>query len=349
MTIKLRQVIGDINALKDNLLRKGRPSRVHFFEHGESGEFKDDIAKRFDLTSKIKYQPNTPEFNWQKEIEIQRILGRDIFRIWLPGAEFKVAGSKDTTWAQEHAGPIQNWNDLENYNWPKAEDIDYSQLDWYEKNLPANMGIFHVTKIWEVVRELLGFETFCMKLFEDIELINELTRRIGEFHMSLTKTLCDYKCVFAVYGADDYGFKTSTMMPPEKIKELFLGWHKKMSSHSHAHKKLYFMHVCGKVNSIMDCLIDDVKIDAKHSFEDLIVPVTEAKKLWGSRVGLLGGLDVDFVARSPEDEIRKKTREVLDICMSGGGYCLGLGNWVTSYIPTENYLAILDEGLKYNI
>ena len=47
----------------------------------------------------------------------------------------------------------------------------------------------------------------------------------------------------------------------------------------------------------MDALIDDVKIDAKHSFEDTVVPVTEAKRLWGQRVALLGGLDVDFIAR----------------------------------------------------
>ena len=107
------------------------------------------------------------------------------------------------------------------------------------------------------------------------------------------------------------------------------------------------MHSCGKVDSLMDCLIDEVKIDAKHSFEDLIVPVTEAKKLWGARVGLLGGMDVDFIARSSESDIRNKTRQVLDICMPGGGYCLGLGNWVTSYIPMDNYLAILDEGLNY--
>ena len=29
--------------------------------------------------------------------------------------------------------------------------------------------------------------------------------------------------------------------------------------------------------------------------------------------------------------------------MHGGGNFLGSGNWVTSYIPLENYLAMLDE------
>jgi len=179
MSMKLKSFKSDINGLRDNILRKGTPSRVYFFEHGESDEFKDAIAHHFGLDVKIRFEAGTPEFKWQREIEIQRVLSRDIFRIWLEGAEFKVAGSRGITWGQEHAGPIQNWQDLDNYDWPRAEDINYSELEWYEKHLPVNMGIFHVTKIWEVVRELMGFETFCMKLFEDIELIKEITRRVG--------------------------------------------------------------------------------------------------------------------------------------------------------------------------
>lgn len=32
--------------------------------------------------------------------------------------------------------------------------------------------------------------------------------------------------------------------------------------------------------------------------------------------------------------------------MPGGGYCLGTGNSVANHIPTENYLAMLDEGRR---
>ncbi len=100
---------------------------------------------------------------------------------------------------------------------------------------------------------------------------------------------------------------------------------------------------------LMDEYIDDVKIDAKHSFEDVIMPVTEANDVYGSRVGLLGGMDVDLLARQDEQTIRAKTREILNGCVNGGGYCLGAGNWVTSYIPVDNYLMMIDEGRRYAI
>ena len=39
-------------------------------------------------------------------------------------------------------------------------------------------------------------------------------------------------------------------------------------------------------------------------------------------------------------------RETLDECMPGR-YALGSGNTIENYIPVENYLAMLEEGLRW--
>jgi uroporphyrinogen decarboxylase len=96
-------------------------------------------------------------------------------------------------------------------------------------------------------------------------------------------------------------------------------------------------------------IIHDVKIDAKHSFEDAILPVEEAKRLYGQDVALIGGLDVDFLCRADETAIRRRVRSTLDTCHPGGGYCLGSGNSVAKYVPLENYLIMLDEGRNYGV
>ena len=108
------------------------------------------------------------------------------------------------------------------------------------------------------------------------------------------------------------------------------------------------MHSCVQLKEIMDDLIDDVKIDGKHSYEDTILPVTEAKIIYGQRVALLGGIDMDFLCRSDHASIRQRIRETLQSCMPGGGYCLGTGNTVANYIPLENYLTMLDEGRSFS-
>ena len=116
-----------------------------------------------------------------------------------------------------------------------------------------------------------------------------------------------------------------------------------------AHKagKLYMLHACGNLSLVMDSLIDYVRLDGKHSFEDEIEPVVEAKRKYGSQIALLGGIDVDFLCRADEERIRRRVRETLDICQPGGGYCLGSGNTVANYIPLDNYLVMLDEGRRY--
>ena len=81
--------------------------------------------------------------------------------------------------------------------------------------------------------------------------------------------------------------------------------------------------------------------------EDTIERVTDAKREYGSRCTLLGGIDVDFLCRADEPAIRQRVRRTLDVCMPGGGYCLGSGNSVANYVPVDNYLAMLDEGRRY--
>jgi uroporphyrinogen decarboxylase len=73
----------------------------------------------------------------------------------------------------------------------------------------------------------------------------------------------------------------------------------------------------------------------------------EFGRRWGGRVGVIGGLDVDFLARADEPQIRRRTRETLQALHPAGGYVLGSGNSITDYVPLDNYLAMLDEGRRF--
>jgi uroporphyrinogen decarboxylase len=97
----------------------------------------------------------------------------------------------------------------------------------------------------------------------------------------------------------------------------------------------------------MEEIIDDVKVDAKHSFEDTYLPVTKAKETYGDRLSLVGGIDMDVLVRGSPTDVREYTIRVIETCKPGGRYCLGSGNTVANYIPLENYLTIIDAGLEH--
>lgn len=336
----------DLQGMRDCLLRRGTPKRVFFFEHSEADSVKASLLERFALGKPAPAAER--EATGRNEIALQRFLGHELFRVRLRhGRVSHRIPVKAGAWENEHEGVIASWADFERFPWPRVEDVDFGQVEWFERHLPPDMGLFISTHVWEDIRALFGFETFCYTLYEDPALVEAVAAKVGEFNLALARAACDFRCVFALYGADDFGYKSGLMMPPDVLRRIALSPHKRMAAIAHGQGRLYMLHACGNLAEIMDELIDDVRIDAKHSFEDVIMPVSEAKRRFGHRLALLGGLDVDFIARAPEASIRQKVRDVLDVCHPGGGYCLGLGNWVTDYTPIDHYLAVLDEGRRY--
>jgi len=149
------------------------------------------------------------------------------------------------------------------------------------------------------------------------------------------------------FPSDDMGYRTGTFLGPEDMKHFFLVGHQELAKIAHDTGRPMILHACGNLQCIMDDLIDDVKIDAKHSFEDTIEDVREVKHTYGRRIALLGGIDVDFLCRSDPQAIRRRVRQTLDVCLPGGGYALGTGNTPANYIPILNYLTMVDEGRLY--
>jgi uroporphyrinogen decarboxylase len=197
------------------------------------------------------------------------------------------------------------------------------------------------------VNWLLGYETMCYALYDQPDLVEAIATRLVDMYRVVLTRIVEFDRVKILWGSDDMGHKTGTLISPQHLRKYVLPGHKLMAEMSHAAGRPYLLHACGNLATIMDDLIDDVKIDAKHSFEDTIERVEEVKHTYGQRIALLGGIDVDFMCRADEEQVRARVRKTLDACMPGGGYCLGTGNSVTNYIPVQNYLAMMDEGRRY--
>jgi uroporphyrinogen decarboxylase len=193
----------------------------------------------------------------------------------------------------------------------------------------------------------MGYETFCYALYDQRDLVGAISERLLSIHLAIIRRCLEFDRVKCIWGSDDMGFRSGTLVNPRDLREFVLPGHKLMAEMSHNAGRAYLLHSCGNLKDIMEDLITDVGIDAKHSFEDTVERVTEAKELYGHRVALLGGIDIDFLCRSSEQEVRQRVRDTLAKCMPGGGYCLGTGNSVANYVPLRNYLAMLDEGRRY--
>jgi uroporphyrinogen decarboxylase len=189
---------------------------------------------------------------------------------------------------------------------------------------------------------LIGFDCLCMLLVDDQDLVKDIFDAVGQRLVRYYEICAQYDSIGALISNDDWGFKTGTMLSPADLRRYVFPWHKKIAATIHAAGKPAILHSCGKLDEVMDDVIDDMKYDAKHSFEDVIMPIEEAYELWSDRIAILGGIDVDFICRSSPEQIRERCKGMLAKAEEKGGYALGTGNSVPEYVPYDNYLAMID-------
>jgi uroporphyrinogen decarboxylase len=251
---------------------------------------------------------------------------------------------------EERTGPITSWDEFERYPWPSPETASSEGLEWLERNLPDDMCVVAMggfSQFAEHLTWLMGYTTLCYALHDDRALVKAIADRLLEISRVVLGRLLEFERVKVVWASDDMGFRSGTLISPHDLRQFVLPSHQEMAAMAHGAGRPYLLHSCGRLEAIMADLIEEVGIDGKHSFEDTIEDVRDAKSLYGRRIALLGGIDVDFLCRASEEEIRLRVRATLDICHPGGGYCLGTGNSVANYIPLQSYLTMLDEGRRY--
>jgi uroporphyrinogen decarboxylase len=252
--------------------------------------------------------------------------------------------AKDKTISLNEGVLISGWKDYESYPWPDPLSADYSILEKAEGFLPGGMRLI-VWAPWGVMENansLLGYQNLGLLTYDDPQLLKVTFDAIGSRLLSFYRECLDHPLVGGIIYNDDWGFSTQTMLSPDFFRSYVFGWVREIVAAAHAAGKLAILHSCGQLQSIMDEIIDDLKFDAKHSFQDKVQPVEEAYDRYGSRIALLGGLDIDFMCRSRSEQVRERAIHMLEISSERGGYALGTGNSVPYYMPVENYLAMID-------
>lgn len=271
--------------------------------------------------------------------------GLDFSRNVLFANDKSFGENKQRAWANEHQGVINSWEDLEKYKFPKISDYDFFPIEYINNNLPEGMGFItcHAGGIFEHLSSVMSLEGLSFAIYENPELVKAVVDKIGELITKFYEHILQLDKLTAILQGDDMGYKSGTIISPKDLKRFCLPWQKKLADMTHKKGFPYFLHSCGNLQSIMDDLINDVGIDGKHSYEDIIMPVEKFQEKFGDKIAVLGGVDLNILSSKTPDEVRKRAKELLYICGERGRFALGAGNSIASYVPIENYLAMVDE------
>jgi len=235
------------------------------------------------------------------------------------------------------------------YQWPDPEAFDYSRLEKIRPYLPDGMKLMVMGPggVLENVISIVGYDNLCFMLYDDPELVKRVFDEVGSRLVSYYRIVSQYDTAGLICSNDDWGFNTQPMLSPDQMRKYVIPWHRKIVETAHAAGKPIMLHSCGNLHTLIDDIVD-AGFDAKHSFEDNIFPIEQAYEAWHDRIALLGGIDMDFIVRRPEQQIRDRVAAMLERTKDRGGWAVGTGNSVPEYIPVSHFLAMIETAIGYN-
>ena len=250
-----------------------------------------------------------------------------------------------------HAGSIINsFDDFNNYPWRELPEKYFSMFgpmfDTIAETLPPGMKIVGGVGngMFESMQDFVPFTQLCYLEIDNPELFTALWNKIGQTLLMIWRELLEkYSELFAVcrFG-DDLGFKASTLIKPETIRKNVLPWYGEIIKLVHSYGKPFLLHSCGAIFDVMEDIIGLTKIDAKHSNEDAIAPMSSWLEKYGDRIGNFGGIDMDILCRENESGIRIYVKKRYQELVKHPGTAIGSGNQIADYVPPENFKTMIE-------
>ena len=278
-------------------------------------------------------------------------LGYDYFTIWPSNFGFpqKRRESKQTT-TLNHEAAIYDKKSFDEYKWPDPADFKMDHLDKALPLVPDGIKGVMVGPggVLENIIGIMGYDNLCSQIYENPQLVSDVSENVGKRLVKYYTMAAEYDIIGAAFGNDDWGFNTQTMLSPKHMREYIFPWHKKIVEAVHNKNKPCILHSCGNPTEVMDDITDYIKYDGRHSYEDNIIPVEDFYEKYHDRVAVIGGIDVNFIVTKTPEEIKERSKKMLERVATRGGYALGTGNSVPEYIPIDNYLAMLSAAYDFD-
>ena len=241
-------------------------------------------------------------------------------------------------------GKIVDFDSFNQYPWESVVEryIEYAApyFSALRQHLPEGMkGIGGIGNgIFEVAQDLVGYENLCIISIESPKLYQAVFQKVGDLLFELWLWfLNNFQDVYCVcrFG-DDLGYKSNTLLPPADIRRHIIPQYRRIVKLVHQHQKPFLLHSCGCIFSVMDDLIDEVKIDAKHSNEDQIAPMEQWVQSYGNKIGNFGGIDTDILVRGEEDFLVDYVKKIYELAnIKGGGFAIGSGNSIPYFVDVK--------------
>lgn len=286
-------------------------------------------------------------------------LGNHLFRAKYKDNKVMPDGSQEdlfgVTWNKDPAGgdvgivtgfPMRHATSWGDYAIPEVRrDFASSLCDRLENCIGDRFTMFSLTMcFFERAWSLRGMENILMDMAANETFARELFERLEAHHMELLDAVLD-RDFDGVYFGDDWGQQHGLIMGPPMWRKYIKPAFTRMFDKIKRKGKFVCLHSCGDNREIFRDLVD-MGMDIYNTLQPEIYDLKEMNREYGRQVTFYGGVSTQqFLPFATPEEVRRKVCEVTGMLAEGGGYILAPTHSVTSDIPVENVMAMI-EGLR---
>jgi len=249
---------------------------------------------------------------------------------------------------------IQDASELAQYAWPRPEWWDAAALGEEIRHLRTH-GDYAIALeefgdpggIFEIAWYLRGMEQFMLDMVTQPELAHEIMRHVTDFYLGMLERVMAAagELVDLVWTSDDIAHQHGMLISQRAWRELIAPHHTRLNRRIHELGTRVMYHCCGSVRPFIPGLVEigvDV-LDVLQFSADQMDP-GEIKTQFGEKLCFHGGVDVQStLPLGSESDVRRVTRERIDVLGRAGGYILAPTHNIQVDTPPANIVAMYVE------
>ena len=254
-------------------------------------------------------------------------------------------------WGMPRSHPLAGatLGDVHDYPWP---DPAWMSAAGIRTEIEAWQGEYAIlggdwSPFWHDAIDLLDMEELLVSMYEQPKLVDALLEHIVDYYFGVSERIFDAAAdlIDIFFIGNDFGGMNGPLMSEATFRRFFAPHLKRLSDLGHDYGLKVMMHCCGGFAPLIPAMIES-GLDGLQALQPSArgMEPAELKAAFGDKILMNGCIDTQFVLiQGTPDQVRTKTREILDVMMPGGGYVASPSHdYVLPETPLENLIALYE-------
>jgi uroporphyrinogen decarboxylase len=229
---------------------------------------------------------------------------------------------------------------LEGYTFPEPLPDCWDHVPTVREMYPDRFLMASGFGLYEHGWAMCGFENYLSYIAGEPNFIEELTERLADYSIALTRQLGGLGCD-GIRFSDDWGFQDRLMMRPATWRRIYKKHYGRIYEAGRDAGLVVMVHSCGNITSLLPDLVE-IGVEVVHAFQPEAMDVTFCKREYGDYLTFWGGLgSQSTLPKGTPDDVRREVRDRIEL-FDDGGYILAPAGATPTETPAENVAAIVE-------